>query len=96
MRSWMLFGASCVGALTGAVVYVGWPESDNTEDLYKNDQAPPTSLDNKGATSNKGGALPTDSNQNTSSQTSSKCTETNSNKEGQSATGVCVCHMLTL
>ncbi|KAL9961102.1 hypothetical protein ACROYT_G029986 [Oculina patagonica] len=88
MRSWMLFGASCVGALTGAVVYVGWPESgpDNTEDLYKNDQAPPTSLDNKGTTSNKGGALLTDSNQ-TSSQTSSKCTETNSNKEGESATG---------
>ncbi|KAL9961098.1 hypothetical protein ACROYT_G029980 [Oculina patagonica] len=56
----------------------------NKEGSPTTDQAPPISLDNKGATSNKGQVLPTDSNKNTSSQTSS---ETNSNKEGASATG---------
>ncbi|KAL9961131.1 hypothetical protein ACROYT_G030022 [Oculina patagonica] len=59
----------------------------NKEGSPTTDQAPPISLDNKGARSNKGQVLPTDSNKNTSSQTSSKCTETNSNKEGASATG---------
>ncbi|KAL9961136.1 hypothetical protein ACROYT_G030028 [Oculina patagonica] len=57
----------------------------NKEGSLTTDQAPSISLDKKGATSSKGlQVLPTDSNKNTSSQTSSK---TNSNKEGASATG---------
>ncbi|KAJ7351723.1 Mitochondrial import inner membrane translocase subunit TIM50 [Desmophyllum pertusum] len=42
LRSWIMFGAGCVGMVAGAVVYVGWPESgpDYTEDPYKNEPVP--------------------------------------------------------
>ncbi|XP_078382524.1 uncharacterized protein LOC144665210 [Oculina patagonica] len=67
-------------------------EGSSTRDT---DQAPPTSLDNKEAASNKGGVLPTDSNKNTASRTFTKpfrifsnlfSTKANRNKSIESAT----------